>query len=60
MQTSEGRTQAHLVPYSTGQMDTNGVSKGLVWWFMGERENGSGSIDRSKEKREREWVEMER
>lgn len=35
---SKKKTQAHLVPCSTSQMDTHSVSRGMVWWFMGERD----------------------
>lgn len=59
---SKKKTRAHLVPCSTStsQMDTISVSRGMVRWFMGEKDNGSGPEDRHiwRDERGREWAEM--
>lgn len=51
---SKEKTWAHPVPCSTSQKATIRVSRSIVQCFMGERENGSGPVDRSKSQEMRE------
>lgn len=57
IQTPEGRTQVHLVPYSTSQMDAIDVSKGMVWWFMGGREKKWFRLYGQRQREERKEVD---
>lgn len=47
------KTQAQLVPCSTSQ-DTFCLSRGIIWLFMEERENGSGPVNRGLSEETRE------